>query len=169
MSTAHGAVSKDYLPFQNALASLLLDEEQGGMVCDAILGRSVGSHSSVAATEELAAFFPSCSVPRTYAAVIHNWISTQMQPLLSYRPHHSFPSGTSSSSSSSGGGGGSSFSFAGGSSSPCTSPYAAMQPFSFGITPAAYSSAGVSGAGGGSGSGSNSTGGSSMGDGDNGF
>lgn len=105
MSTAHGAVSKDYLPFQNALASLLLDEEQGRMVCDAILGRSVGSHSSVAATEELAAFFPSCSVPRTYAAVIHNWISTQMQPLLSYRPHHSFPSGTSSSSSSSSGGG----------------------------------------------------------------
>ena len=74
-----------------------------------------------------------------------------------------------SSSSSSGGGGGSSFSFAGGSSSPCTSPYAAMQPFSFGITPVAYASAGGSGAGGGSGSGSNSTGGSSMGDGDNGF
>ena len=106
MSTAHGAVSKDYLPFQNALASLLLDEEQGRMVCDVILGRSVGSHSSVAATEELAAFFPSCSVPRTYAAVIHNWISTQMQPLLSYRPHHSFPSGTSSRSSCGGGAGG---------------------------------------------------------------
>lgn len=113
-STAAVAVApKDYLPFQEALASLLLDEEQTSKLCTAILldsSRASGVHSSsssrptcAATAEELAAFFPHCTVPTTYPAVVHNWISSQLQPFLTSKPQvvsHAFSSISSIGSSS---------------------------------------------------------------------